>query len=228
MGRKKKQERNPAVKYTVIGVIAAVIAIGIGFSAFNSESSDSEPETYMLDTSKGSPILGSLDSPVLIIEFGDYQCPFCKRWNENTKPLIELNYINTDKASLVFVDLAIIGPDSKDVHAGSYCAEDQGLYWEYHDYIYANQGHENDGWANAENIKKLILGLDGMDAELFNECIDSKKYEGRVNDNYIEASRTGANSTPSFIIMGPNDVSTIQGAQPYDVFAKTIDSLIEN
>ena len=222
MARKKKDVKKASPKYA-IAVIVAVVVVGIIVLSFSSESTESEPKTHNLDTTKGSPVLGSEDAPVTIIEFGDYQCPFCKRWNENTKPLIELNYINTGKAKLVFVDLAIIGPDSKDVHSGSYCAEEQGLYWEYHDYIYANQGHENDGWAKTENIKKLMLGLDGMDVELFNECIDSKKYESRINDNYREASRTGASSTPSFLIMGPNDINAIRGAQPYDVFAKAIE-----
>ena len=222
MARKKKTAKKASPKYAIAAIIA-MVAVGIAVASFSSESTESEPKTHSLDPSKGSPILGSSDAPVTIIEFGDYQCPFCKRWNENTKPLIELNYINTGKANMVFVDLAIIGPDSKDVHAGSYCAEEQGLYWEYHDYIYANQGHENDGWANAENIKKLMPGLDGIDTESFNECIDSKRYEGRVNDNYIEASRTGASSTPSFLIMGPNDINAIRGAQPYDVFAKAIE-----
>ena len=227
MARKKKTAKKASPKYA-IGIIVAVVIVGIAVASFNSESSESEPKTHNLDPSKGSPILGSEDAPVTIIEFGDYQCPFCKRWNENTKPLIELNYINTGKANMIFVDLAIIGPDSKDVHAGSYCAEEQGLYWEYHDYIYANQGHENDGWANAENIKKIISGLEGIDTDAFKECINSKKYESRVNDNYIEASRTGASSTPSFLIMGPNDINAIRGAQPYDVFAKAIDEQLSN
>ena len=226
MARKKKAAKKASPKYAILAIIVAV-GIAVVAASFSSESIESEPKTHSLDPSKGSPILGSEDAQVTIIEFGDYQCPFCKRWNENTKPLIELNYINTGKANMVFVDLAIIGPDSKDVHAGSYCAEEQGLYWEYHDYMYANQGHENDGWAKAENIKKLMPGLEGIDTKSFDECIESKKYEGRVNENYIEASRTGANSTPSFLIMGPNDISAIQGAQPYDVFAKAIEEQLK-
>ena len=226
MARKKKAAKKASPKYAILAIVVAV-GIAVIAASFSSESTEPESKTHSFDPSKGSPILGSEDASVTIIEFGDYQCPFCKRWNENTKPLIELNYINTGKANMVFVDLAIIGPDSKDVHAGSYCAEEQGLYWEYHDYIYANQGHENDGWAKAENIKKLMPGLDGIDTKLFNECIDSKKYEGRVNDNYVEASRTGANSTPSFLIMGPNDVTAIKGAQPYDVFAKAIEEQLK-
>ena len=222
---KKKSSGNSKAKYAIIGIVAIVI-IGI-FFATNNESSD-KVKTEPLDTSNGSPLLGSPDAPVKIIEFGDYQCPFCKRWNENTKPLIEENYINTGKASLVYVDFAILGNDSKIVHAGSYCADEQGLYWEYHDFVYANQGHENNGWANSENLKTLVTGLDGLDVSSFSECLESGKYTGKINDNTIMASRTGAQSTPSFIIVGPNDLIAIAGAQPYDVFSKAIDNLLVN
>jgi len=229
MARKKKSYNNSKAKYAIIGIVLAVVIAGISFTALNNESPEIEESgTYSLDTSNGSPLLGSPDAPVRIIEFGDYQCPFCKRWNENTKPLIEENYIHTGKASLVYVDFAILGNDSKTVHSGSYCADEQGLYWEYHDFVYANQGHENNGWANAENLKILVTGLEGLDIDSFNECLDSEKYKGRINDNIIAAYRTGAESTPSFIIVGPNDVTAISGAQPYDVFVKAMDSLLEN
>ena len=229
MARKKKSPNNSKVRYVVIGIVVAIIIVGISFNALYNESSEiDESKTFTLDTSKGSPLLGSPNAPVRIIEFGDYQCPFCKRWNENTKPLIEENYIHTGKASLVYVDFAILGNDSKTVHSGSYCADEQDLYWEYHDFIYANQGHENNGWANTENLKLLVTGIDGLDVDSFKECLDSKKYQGRINDNIIVAYRTGVESTPSFIIVGPNDVTAISGAQPYDVFVKAIDSLLEN
>ena len=129
---------------------------------------------------------------------------------------------------MVYVDFAILGADSKTVHAGSYCADDQDLYWEYHDFVYANQGDENDGWANTENLKILVSSLDGLDVDLFSDCLDSGKYDGRIGDNSITASRTGAQSTPSFIIVGPNDVVTLAGAQPYDAFSNAIDSLFES
>ena len=94
MARKKKTAKKASPKYAIVAIIA-MVAVGIAVASFSSESTESEPKTHSLDPSKGSPILGSSDAPVTIIEFGDYQCPFCKRWNENTKPLIELNYINT-------------------------------------------------------------------------------------------------------------------------------------
>lgn len=226
--RKAKEDKNAykpkssKTKFIVIGVIAAVVAIAAA-AALTVDTS--EPNTRMsLDTSKGSPTLGSASAPVTIIEFGDYQCPFCQRWNQNTKPLIEENYINTGKAKLVFVDFPIIGQDSITAHMGSYCADEQGLYWEYHDYLYSNQGHENDGWASSGSLKSLVSNIDGLDTQEFSQCLDSGKYENRVLENRNIASKSGASSTPSFIIIGPEGKGTqVTGAQPYDAFAMVIE-----
>lgn len=228
--RKAKPSEKPKTKFAIIGIIAVVIVAGIAAVAMNPDSikaDNPKPTKLSLDTRSGSPILGDASSPVTIVEFGDYQCPFCKRWNENTKPAIEKNIIETGKASLIYVDFPIIGQDSVTIHAGSYCAAEQGLYWEYHDFAYANQRHENDGWASPENLKLLVPGIDGLDEDSFNECLDSKKYEQRVNDNKKIASDAGARSTPSFIIIAPDGTAEmITGAQPYGTFKGLIDEII--
>lgn len=233
MGKRSRKTRpsgNPKTKYIIISVIGAVIAAGVYAASLDPDSikaPDPNSTKLSLDTRQGSPVLGDPSAPVTIVEFGDYQCPFCKRWNENTKPVIEKNLIETGKASLIYVDFPIIGPDSPTVHAGSYCAADQGLYWRYHDFVYLNQGHENDGWANAENLKSLVSNMNGIDSDLFNECLDSKKYEKRVNDNRNIATDAGATSTPSFIIIPPDGAGeTIIGAQPYGTFKAVVDEMI--
>ena len=229
MGKRSRKERPKSDSKIKIAIAGAVVAVIIGVIAFMSMDPESikadtiKPAKLSLDTRTGSPVLGDPEAPITIVEFGDYQCPFCKRWNENTKPLIEERLIKPGVASLIYVDFPIIGPDSVKVHAGSYCAEDQGLYWEYHDHAYANQGHENDGWANAENVKILASEISGLDSDTFNECMDSKKYEQRVNDNRKVASDSGARSTPSFIIISPDGSGeTIVGAQPSEAFESVV------
>ncbi|MDH3489980.1 MAG: DsbA family protein [Nitrosopumilus sp.] len=228
--RKTKPSENSKTKFIIIGIIAVVIAVGITAAAMNPDSikADNPRATKLsLDTRNGSPVLGDLSSPVTIIEFGDYQCPFCKRWNENTKPVIVQNLIETGKVSLIYVDFAIIGPDSITIHAGSYCAAEQDLYWEYHDFVYANQGHENDGWANSENLKLLVTGINGLDVDSFNECLDSKKYEQQVNENKKIASDAGVRSTPTFIIIPQEgQAEMITGAQPYGTFKVLVDEML--
>lgn len=226
--RQNKKKNSSKPKFVILGIIVAAI-IGIAVAALLSgDETSTQDESFAIDTSNGSPILGSPDAPVTIVEFGDYQCPFCQKWNQETKPSIVKNYIETGKANLVFIDFAIIGPDSLKAHASSYCAAEQGLYWEYHDYLYQNQGHENDGWASAENLKRLATGVPGLDIGAFSQCVDSGKYEDRVMQNTQVARNAGASSTPSFILVGPEkeQVVGIQGAQPYSSFSRAIDDML--
>jgi protein-disulfide isomerase len=228
--KKIESSENPKTKFIILGIIGAIIIGIISFGVVSPDSfvvGNSLDKHLSLDPKSGSPILGSPSAPVTIVEFGDYQCPFCQKWNVQTKPTIVKNLIETGKANLIYVDLAIIGPDSIKAHAGSYCADEQGLYWQYHDYVYANQGHENNGWANSKNLKLLVSGIDGMDTDSFAQCLDSEKYEQRVKDNKKIATDAGARSTPSFVVVGPNgDAVPISGAQPYSVFQKAVEDML--
>ncbi|WP_052347766.1 DsbA family protein [Candidatus Nitrosotenuis chungbukensis] len=214
------RKKSGKAKFIILGIIAIVI---IGVAAAVTSGADFKARDGSIDTTKGSPVLGSKSAPVTIIEFGDYQCPFCQRWNLDTKPLIEKNYIDAGKVKLIYMDFAFLGPDSIKAHAGSYCADEQGMYWKYHDFIYANQGHENDGWASAENIKSLASKLEGLDAGEFGKCLDSGKYEDRVRENKNIAMRNGASSTPTFIVIGKGEGTQLTGAQPYSVFQALLD-----
>jgi len=228
--KKIESSENPKTKFVILGIIGAIIIGIVSFGVVSPDSfvvGNSLDKHLSLDPKSGSPILGSPSAPVTIVEFGDYQCTFCQKWNVQTKPTIVKNLIETGKANLIYVDLAIIGPDSIKAHAGSYCADEQGLYWQYHDYVYANQGHENNGWANSKNLKLLVSGIDGMDTDSFAQCLDSGKYEQRVKDNKKIATDAGARSTPSFVVVGPNgDALSISGAQPYSVFQKAVEDML--
>ncbi len=137
--------------------------------------------------------------------------------------MLDQNYIEQGKVNLIFMDLAVQGPDSIDAYDASYCAGDQGKYWKYHDVLYDNQGHINSGWANNENLKKFAFD-EGLDMSLFNSCLDSDKYYDRVQKNMQIASEYGAKSTPTFVIIGPEGQQrVIEGPQPYDIFEKTIE-----
>jgi len=226
--QKSKKTKSNKTKFIIIGVVILVIGIFAVISTNNITTNNIQSPRLSIDTTKGSPVLGSESAQITIVEFGDYQCPFCQKWNQDTKPLVEKNYIATGKAKLFYVDFPIIGPDSIKAHAGSYCADEQGLYWQYHDFVYQNQGHENSGWANANNLKNLVLGINGLDADSFSKCLDSGKYEDRVKENKNIASKSGAKSTPSFIVIGPDgNTIPISGAQPYSVFQETIDEMLK-
>ncbi|MCA9812453.1 MAG: DsbA family protein [Nitrosarchaeum sp.] len=179
-----------------------------------------------ISTAMGSSILGSPIAPITIIEFGDYQCHQCYNWFHNTKPAIFENYVDTGRVNFIFVDMAFLGRDSPKAAQASYCAEDQGKYWEYHDLLYLSQEPQIDnGWANPERLKAFAFNL-GLDMELFENCLDSGKYSKRVQFNIDEAKKHGINGTPGFFIVGPDGQQKISGAQPYSVFKLVLDSMI--
>jgi len=225
--QKSKKTKSKNSKLTVGVIVAVIIVSVILIASSNNVSNNNQGTKLSIDSTKGSPILGSESAQITIVEFGDYQCPFCQKWNQNTKPLIEKNYIVTGKIKLVYVDFPIIGPDSIKAHAGSYCADEQGLYWQYHDFLYSNQGQENNGWTNQNNLKNLVSGINGLDSDSFSKCLDSGKYEDRVKENKNIATKNGATSTPYFIIIEPDgNRIPISGAQPYSVFQKTIEEIL--
>ncbi len=219
-------------KGIIFGGIIAVVVVAIIASAAVSQTEDESLNLDMsrthgsVTTAMGSPILGSESAPITIIEFGDYQCHQCYNWYHNTKDSIMENYINTGKANLVFVDLAFLGRDSPEAAAATYCAEEQGKYWEYHDILYNFQEGIDTGWANNERLKAFAITLD-LDMELFVSCLDSNKYDKRVNSNVSEARKHGASGTPTFIIVGPDgQQEKVVGAQPYSVFQNVLESMI--
>ena len=209
-----------AVAAAVVAVAAAVAYSGPGQPAEVARMHGS------VSTAQGSPVLGDPGAPVTIVEFGDYQCHQCYNWFHNTKPRIDAEYIETGAASLVFVDMAFLGRDSPRAAEASHCAGDQGMYWEYHNTLYRQQGPNiDDGWASAERLR-LFADSIGLDAGEFGECLDSGKYRDRVGYNTDEAIKHGVSGTPTFIIVGPGgDEQTIVGAQPFSSFRAAFESV---
>ena len=217
-------------KLVILSVVVAAVVIA-GATAYYSNSENVIPVVERMhgdvSTAMGSPVLGDPMAPVTIVEFGDYQCHQCYNWFHETKPLITREFIDSGKANLIFVDLAFLGRDSLTAAQATYCAEDQGMYWEYHDILYTSQESQIDnGWANSERLKAFAFTM-GLDMDLFDSCLDSKKYEKRVQLNIAQAQKAGATGTPAFVIVGPGDKQEmISGAQPYSVFKLVIDSMV--
>ena len=215
---------------TFVGIVLIVVTL---FTSFQS-GWDNNPGGMGMKTEStinlenGSPALGSESAPITIVEFGDYQCESCYYWFHNTRSTLIDNYIETGKAKLVFVDLPFLGRDSITAAQASYCAEDQGKYWEYHTILYTFQEIEgyDSGWAGRDSLNSFASTLD-MNMDEFNDCMDSSKYKIRVKANYNEAVKNGVQSTPTFIIISSDGTTKkFAGAQPYSVFAATIESML--
>ncbi|MGI0083085.1 MAG: DsbA family protein [Nitrosopumilaceae archaeon] len=171
---------------------------------------------------------GSDSAKINLVEFGDYQCPFCKRFFDQTEPQLMIEYVDAGKAKFYFLDVSIVGDDSITLGQGAWCADEQGKYYEYHDYMYSNQGKENSGWGTPDKVKDLVRNIPGLDVEKFSECLDSKKYESRNQQLTKFSSKLGLTGTPTMFV-GNSEMgyTKITGAQPYFSFKQVIDTYLQ-
>jgi protein-disulfide isomerase len=220
-------------KIAVAGATVALVAILVTFATSymsdfdTSRTSTTEDGIKTLEL-KQAPVLGSDTATITIIEVGDYQCHMCKLWFEETRPLIVENYIKTGKINLVFMDMPFLGSDSIPASEATYCADDQGKYWEYHSMLFRYQEEIDDGWANANRLQAIAFSLD-LDIEQFDKCMTTDDHYARVNYNkQVAVTEFGASSTPTFMIVNTSsgDSQRIVGAHPYSTFEEVINSLL--
>lgn len=209
-------------------IIPVIIGISAGvFLSLNLNEQDQNNNSLLMPSKLiegGSPILGNDDAKVTILEWGDYQCTFCYRFHETTFSIIKEKYIDTGKVKLVFKDFPLNGPDSILAAEASYCAEDQGKYWKYHDELYKNWGGERTGWITRYTLNAFANSVE-LDNDKFNSCLDEHKHLEKVNQLHQFGKELGIDATPSFLIFNDEKLIKIRGNQPLEVFVKTIDSL---
>ena len=211
----------------VLVTLVAVFATSYMSDFETARTPNAENETKPLHL-KDAPVLGSKDATITIVEVGDYQCHMCKLWFEETRPLIIENYVETGKANLVFIDMPFLGRDSTPASEATYCADDQGKYWEYHSMLFRYQEDEIDGgWANANRLQAIAFNLD-LDMEQFDKCMTTDDHFARVNYNkQVAVTEFGASSTPIFMVVNTDGkAQRIVGAHPYSTFENVIDSLL--
>jgi protein-disulfide isomerase len=146
------------------------------------------------------PVKGSKNAPITIVEFSDFQCPFCARFYAQTLPSIEENYIKTGKVKFIYRDFPLnFHQYAQKAAEAAECADEQGKFWEYHDILFQKQSE----WSSAgvEKLKEYAQNL-GLDTAKFNECLDSGKYTDEIQKDYSDGSNYGVTGTPTFFIMG--------------------------
>ncbi|MGY5144109.1 MAG: DsbA family protein [Candidatus Nitrosopumilus sp. bin_32a] len=222
-----------------IGAAIASIVMVIIFFGFNNISNQVEleivptpttqqvgPAKITIDTflANGSPILGNPAAAVTLIEFGDYQCHFCNVFFHSTEDDILKKYVETGKVKMIFKDYNIIGPDSINASHGAHCANDQGLFWEYHDILYSNWTGENNGWASSENLGRFAQEI-GLDMDVWSDCMLNGKHSQTILASNQDAKSLELTGTPAFFVIGPDGkTSRLFGAQPLETFEKVLDA----
>ena len=166
---------------------------------------------------EGAPVKGDKDAPVTIVEFSDYECPFCGRHYQETYPQIVSQYINSGKAKLVFKDFPLsFHPQAQKAAETARCfGEQKGNdgYWKMHDKLFENQQG-----LGIENFKKWAKEL-GADGAKFDSCLASGKYSAAVQKDQSDGAKAGVQGTPAFLING----KAITGAQPFEAFRQAIE-----
>ena len=173
------------------------------------------------------PVLGRNDAKVAIVEFSDYQCPFCYRFFSQSLQKLKQQYIDTGKVKLVFRNFPLsIHPHAKSAAVAAECAGKQDAYWKMHDALFSNQRRLGPSLYQ-ELAEKLKL-----DAKAFQECIgDNVQVSKVINEDFGYGQSLGVSGTPTFFVGRVQDgevvdVKRIVGAQPYQVFAQTLDALL--
>lgn len=187
------------------------------------------PESIVLGIDD-DPVMGDKKARLVLIEFSDFQCPFCARFVHETLPEIEKDYIKTGKLKYVFRDFPISGShkDAFKAALASGCALDQGKFWEMHDQLFENQ--------TAFTVYNLTQRAEaiGLNKEKFQQCLNANEYETEVQGDFADGLKAGVNQTPTFFLglTEPNSpkvkvLTVITGAKPYAVFKAAIDSALQ-
>ena len=174
------------------------------------------------------PIIGDADAPITIIEFSDFQCPFCARFHTQTLPLILEEYIQKGKVRLVFRDFPIqsIHPNALPASVAANCANEQGKFKEMHDALFENQSEWNKQDAvNALALFSQYAARIGLDQDTFDACLKSGKHIEEIRKDLDDGRDYGVSGTPGFFV-GNDHIGYVElkGAQPFESFKKLIDA----
>ena len=209
----------------VLGSVAVAFVVVGALIFFNRPSST--PPDAIVSTSPQAAVSGRMqgnaNAPVKIVEYADFQCPFCKRWVVETGPLIASEFVATGQVQLEYRYFAFLGEESKKAAEAAECAADQGRFWEMHDALYTHQpATENSGAYTPANLKKYAAEVaakaSGFDTAKFATCLDGGGKRALVEQMTAQATQIGVRSTPSFTVNG----QPVVGAQPIDVFRTAI------
>jgi protein-disulfide isomerase len=179
-----------------------------------------------------APFLGKEDAPVAVVEFGDYECPYCRRHFNKTLPLLLEDYVDDGKVRYIVREfpIEVLHENAFKASEAALCARDQGKYWEMHDELFRNQNDlkRADLTTHAETI--------GLDTAAFDDCLDGEKYVEQIKLDQRQGAEVGVRGTPYFFLgfTDPSDPTKIKvtrilkGAYPYEAFQETIELLLSH
>jgi protein-disulfide isomerase len=184
--------------------VAAVVAVffaGVGFQAVRSGSNRGtlvRPAHAV--SAEGAELLGSPNAPVVVEEYGDFQCPACANWDRLVFPTVE-RLVNEGRIRFAYHSFAFLGPESVSAASAAVCAGDEGSFWPYRGFLYANQFPENSGALTEDRLIQMGQTV-GLSSEAFASCVRGETYRGWIAQVSDHAVDRGVTSTPTIFVNG--------------------------
>ncbi len=199
--------------YLLLLPLAFGLGMGSGYIIWGRESAAPVQQVTRYDVSvDDDPVVGPKDAPITIIEFSDYQCPYCKKWHDEVFDRLLASY--PEQIRFVYRDFPIPGHNEAGPAAeAANCAAEQDAFWQFHDDLFS-MAYGLDSAAYQQYAAEL-----GLDMDAFNDCLTSRRYMEEVQADYQYAANLGIRATPTFFING----IPIEGALPYESFKQIID-----
>ncbi len=166
--------------------------------------------------------LGNKNAPVTIVEFSDFQCPYCQKFHQAIAPALIKDYVNTGKATIVYKHSAFLGQESVGAAQAAECAADQARFWPYHDLLFARQAGENRVAFTKDHLLGFAREL-GLDMTRFEPCLNNAQTQSRVQADTQEGEAAGVRGTPTFFVNG----RPLVGAQPLEAFQAAIEQALK-
>jgi len=206
--KNSKKKRKDITPFIIIGVLAVVVLGVIILSTYKPVAEVIDP-TFHTATITDGLTMGDPNAPVKLVEFADFQCPGCGSYWSNTEPAVIQNFVETGKVFYTFSPFSFVGsfvqnnPYDESIKAAeaAFCANDQGKFWEYRDYLFGNQIGENQGAFSEKRLLAFAESL-SLDMDTFTTCLKSAQHYQDVMDANDYATASGINQTPSFLVDG--------------------------
>jgi protein-disulfide isomerase len=231
---KKERERRLRLILMIAGgvvlIILAIVALNYLVKQNNSKTVGEIVQiTPAVRPQANNNSMGDPNAPVKIVEFSDFQCPYCKQFADTTLQAIVDNFVATGKVfftyrtmgNFVSQNIGSGGTESRDAAEAAYCAGEQNKFWEYSQALFANWKGEEVGSFTTDRLNQIAGSL-GLDTQQFSSCLKSNKFRNQVNQDNADGLAAGVTGTPSFLING----KLIVGAQPIATFQQEIEAAL--
>ena len=235
--KQQNKRRKKQLGYGLAAVLGLILLVAVGAQFVTLNVSSPSPSGDSVDASQisldGEPMLGDEDAPITIVEFADYQCPFCRKFALETFDRLKTDYIDTGKVRFVYKDFPLeqMHDRSIEMAEAANCAADQGKYWEMNKKLFNEQQEISPGRMARFSADKISQWAEeiGLNVDEFDQCTSSNEYEAEAREDLTEGEKLGVTGTPTFFVYADGDATAtkIGGAQPYSKFKQVINSKLD-